>query len=732
MPGGVFRSWCCARRLVDDLDDIATSVTVRAPAGGTYWDSIRRWISLTGEGYFVPSRFRNLVQDNPMFQSWLQNANGVHGIGGISILPSANDTGHWFTIAKIISVLPLTWRGLEPGEQLHNRFGPHALLDDLSGDKSTKLLVGVQDEESKEHAISSEDRPLASSAHDSSSSLTLRRLQLAMATCLRVISMMSWVSYAINAFMENFRSVSRIKSHGHRLCAIFNAKSYDVEEGASPSSAERDPNTSIRGTRPSLKPSMLCTTDSSVQLPFSIDDPGRVLEFIPLDELANGGSISVGAEMVWEPAVRWSLDHHLFTEEEVYRYCVEANYTFPQHFSSESVVFIANHLEDSPILQQLDQLETLWNDCAVTVDTKSGQWYLLETRPGVQFRKLSTDFSIYKAREAFRQAADRHRLERSHRLRDTLFGLPQLDRLAEYEEYDPFEPIPFSEITSFQDEALDGQSGDLELTLEVAARGPSASSMIYGLTRMPRRLCHADAAESKKAPADEPDDIFIIFEFAKKRLEQHLRDVLTGAGRDWEIMSYLFQDLAHSIGAIHGKNIVHRDLHLANIMIREETFYRSPTLQSGDQLVIIDLGESRTVESLPSSYNGYGDREFWAPELRSLLWSKASDMYAIGRVMLKMLEVRCTFSNTQQVPAPLGRAIQCCLPVVPAQRSNAEQLLAKLNGIIWQHFAVTPAQPGTGTIHFTNDWILLSDVANDDPVDSDSDGWSDSQDAAHD
>jgi hypothetical protein len=170
MQSGVFRSWCCARRLVDDLDDIATSVIVRAPTGGTYWDSIRRWISLAREGYFVPSRLRNLVQNNPMLQSWLQNANGVQGIGGIAVLPSANDTGHWITIAKIISFLPLTWRGLEPGEQLHNRFGPHALLDDLSGDKSTKLLVGVEDVECQEHAISSEDRPLTSSAHETSSS----------------------------------------------------------------------------------------------------------------------------------------------------------------------------------------------------------------------------------------------------------------------------------------------------------------------------------------------------------------------------------------------------------------------------------------------------------------------------------------------------------------------------------------------------------------------------------
>lgn len=105
---------------------------------------------------------------------------------------------------------------------------------------------------------------------------------------------------------------------------------------------------------------MLCTTYSTVKLPHSYDDPGRVLEFIPLDELAIDGSISAGAEVVWRPAVQWSLDHHLFTEEEVFKYCVEANYTFPQYCSATSVVFIAQDLETSPILQELDKLESLW------------------------------------------------------------------------------------------------------------------------------------------------------------------------------------------------------------------------------------------------------------------------------------------------------------------------------------------------------------------------------------
>lgn len=98
----------------------------------------------------------------------------------------------------------------------------------------------------------------------------------------------------------------------------------------------------------------------------------------------------------------------------------------------------------------------------------------------------------------------------------------------------------------------------LELTLEVSATGPSANSVIYGLTRMPRRLCHAEAPESEKAHMDEPDNIFIVFEFAKTSLEQHLSDALIGLDQDWQTLSYLFQDLAYSIGTIHNKNIVHR------------------------------------------------------------------------------------------------------------------------------------------------------------------------------
>lgn len=170
MRTAIFNSWLWARKLNDDLDEIATNTTARVPAVSTLWDRIRSWISLTEEGYFIPSRLTDLLHDNRPLQAWLLNANVANGVGNISILRNENDADHWLTVAGVISFLPLMWQGLEPGDQLHTRFGPHVLLDDLSADKSTKLLVEVVDEDCQEDANSSEHSPPTGSGHDPSTS----------------------------------------------------------------------------------------------------------------------------------------------------------------------------------------------------------------------------------------------------------------------------------------------------------------------------------------------------------------------------------------------------------------------------------------------------------------------------------------------------------------------------------------------------------------------------------
>lgn len=138
-----------------------------------------------------------------------------------------------------------------------------------------------------------------------------------------------------------------------------------------------------------------------------------------------------------------------------------------------------------------------------------------------------------------------------------------------------------------------------------------------------------------------------------------------------------------TINASAGNGI--RDIHLGNIMIREETYYASPTVLSGDQLVIIDFGESRTLDTMDESCESYGAEDYRAPELGPRAHeSKASDIYAIGCAMSEMLKIRYKLKlkvgdelkavGDTPVPTPLLDAIGFCLREEPEDRPTAGQL----------------------------------------------------------
>lgn len=54
------------------------------------------------------------------------------------------------------------------------------------------------------------------------------------------------------------------------------------------------------------------------------------------------------------------------------------------------------------------------------------------------------------------------------------------------------------------------------------------------------------------------DHLFLVFEHARKSLVGYLEEVLEGNDKDWNVIVDCFQDLAHSIRAIHSHQIVHR------------------------------------------------------------------------------------------------------------------------------------------------------------------------------
>jgi hypothetical protein len=78
----------------------------------------------------------------------------------------------------------------------------------------------------------------------------------------------------------------------------------------------------------------------------------------------NSGTISPGDELLWRPKRRLLLDHHLFTEEEVFKYCVENDFVFPGYEKDDgghSIVFVASELgKPTKILSELHMLEYLW------------------------------------------------------------------------------------------------------------------------------------------------------------------------------------------------------------------------------------------------------------------------------------------------------------------------------------------------------------------------------------
>ena len=63
--------------------------------------------------------------------------------------------------------------------------------------------------------------------------------------------------------------------------------------------------------------------------------------------------------MLWKPPSSNFFDcHHLFTEDEVYQYCVEKNWHFPGHFYRDLVVFALSPLKASRFV---DDLENFWD-----------------------------------------------------------------------------------------------------------------------------------------------------------------------------------------------------------------------------------------------------------------------------------------------------------------------------------------------------------------------------------
>ena len=84
-----------------------------------------------------------------------------------------------------------------------------------------------------------------------------------------------------------------------------------------------------------------------------IEDPRQFLEYIPIEELnfiESGGEEKLA---LWHPTkLTTTFDYHLFTDEEVYRYCVTDDFAFPGLFQDGNLAFTVTEL-DATILSRI-------------------------------------------------------------------------------------------------------------------------------------------------------------------------------------------------------------------------------------------------------------------------------------------------------------------------------------------------------------------------------------------
>src|SRR5260364_145122 len=97
----------------------------------------------------------------------------------------------------------------------------------------------------------------------------------------------------------------------------------------------------------------------------------------------------------------------------------------------------------------------------------------------------------------------------------------------------------------------------------------------------------------------------------------------------------MLHDIVSNLYRIHSKGYLHRDLHLGNILLKENY-----------EAYITDLGLSKPLEEKEQEECIHGVLPYIAPELfQKTPYTKASDIYSFGIIMVEMTTGKRSFNN---------------------------------------------------------------------------------------
>ncbi|POG74042.1 kinase-like domain-containing protein [Rhizophagus irregularis DAOM 181602=DAOM 197198] len=104
---------------------------------------------------------------------------------------------------------------------------------------------------------------------------------------------------------------------------------------------------------------------------------------------------------------------------------------------------------------------------------------------------------------------------------------------------------------------------------------------------------------------------------------------------EWNKKLKILRYIAEGLDHLHNQDIIHRDLHSGNILCENE-----------DDVVISDLGISKSALGSTNDSNVYGIIPYMAPEiLQGKEYTTSSDIYSFGMIMWELMTGRLPFED---------------------------------------------------------------------------------------
>ncbi|KAL2861631.1 kinase-like domain-containing protein [Aspergillus pseudodeflectus] len=239
------------------------------------------------------------------------------------------------------------------------------------------------------------------------------------------------------------------------------------------------------------------------------------------------------------------------------------------------------------------------------------------------------------------------------------------------------------------------------------------------------------------------DELFLVFEKATQGtifdfLSRQLKDVTFV--RSWYIVIDALTSIAGGISSLHTHRVLHRDLHMNNILVTDRFYPNDPDYPHGYDYLISDLGEGKILDAAHEirsrfdSRASYGALDFRAPEVNgSFGWSPKAETFSFGVIATKLIECRgytCSASPPQLIvsrcsnlhnissdtdthkrigghllPTALRDAIEPCFSHDPADRPSLRDVVRMLEDAGSQFWTDGEYSEDSKDVHWTYwDW----------------------------